>query len=193
MSAIDHIEVIRGPMSSIYGSEALGGVVNIILKQPTEDTRIAGSLTYSLPGENHASAVSPDADGELKQAKGFMSGSLIPETLLYTTSLDLSDRDGWYPDDAGSNFSPQAAQKRTGFNTSLTWLASDQDKVLLDLGYSDDKRREIDASNNSFDNHYDSKKFTSSLSHQHQWDWGATEISVIFMSMLRSMKIIPIL
>ncbi|PAF54207.1 hypothetical protein BKH42_01480 [Helicobacter sp. 13S00482-2] len=32
--AIDHIEVIRGPMSTLYGSDALGGVVNIILKKP---------------------------------------------------------------------------------------------------------------------------------------------------------------
>lgn len=32
--AIDHIEVIRGPMSTLYDSDALGGIVNIILKQP---------------------------------------------------------------------------------------------------------------------------------------------------------------
>ena len=29
-SAISRIEVIRGPMSSLYGSDALGGVINII-------------------------------------------------------------------------------------------------------------------------------------------------------------------
>ena len=30
-SAIERIEVVRGPMSSLYGSDAMGGVVNIIL------------------------------------------------------------------------------------------------------------------------------------------------------------------
>ncbi|PAF42608.1 TonB-dependent receptor [Helicobacter sp. 11S03491-1] len=32
--AIDRIEVIRGPMSTLYGSDAIGGVVNVILKKP---------------------------------------------------------------------------------------------------------------------------------------------------------------
>lgn len=32
--AIERIEVIRGPMSTLYGSDALGGVVNVILKKP---------------------------------------------------------------------------------------------------------------------------------------------------------------
>ncbi|WKU19705.1 TonB-dependent receptor plug domain-containing protein [Advenella alkanexedens] len=32
LSAIERIEVVRGPMSSLYGSDAMGGVVNIITK-----------------------------------------------------------------------------------------------------------------------------------------------------------------
>lgn len=33
ISSIERIEVIKGPMSTLYGSEALGGVVNIITKK----------------------------------------------------------------------------------------------------------------------------------------------------------------
>lgn len=43
VSAIERIEIIRGPMSALYGSEALGGVMNVITKQPSE--RWAGSVT----------------------------------------------------------------------------------------------------------------------------------------------------
>ena len=36
MSAIERIEIIRGPMSALYGSEALGGVINVISKKPKD-------------------------------------------------------------------------------------------------------------------------------------------------------------
>lgn len=34
--AVDRIEVVRGPLSALYGSEALAGVVNVITRRPTE-------------------------------------------------------------------------------------------------------------------------------------------------------------
>ena len=33
LDAIDRIEVVRGPMSTLYGSDAMGGVVNIITRK----------------------------------------------------------------------------------------------------------------------------------------------------------------
>lgn len=36
VDSIERIEVVRGPMSSLYGSDALGGVVNIITKNRSE-------------------------------------------------------------------------------------------------------------------------------------------------------------
>lgn len=180
MSAIDHVEVVRGPMSSIYGSDALGGVINIILKQPTEETHVAGSLTYSSPEDRNANHIAPGASGELKKGNVFVSGSLIPQTLLYTASVDISHKDGWYPHNSGSDFNPQAKQQRKAFNTSLTWLASEQDKVLLDLGYSDDDRTELDKADSAKDSYYSAQKYTASLGHIHQWDWGSTELNYFY-------------
>lgn len=45
-AAIDRIEVVRGPMSTLYGSDALGGVVNIITKKVPE--KWGGNISFSL-------------------------------------------------------------------------------------------------------------------------------------------------
>ncbi len=34
---VDHVEVLRGPGSVLYGSNAMGGVINVITKQPRQD------------------------------------------------------------------------------------------------------------------------------------------------------------
>ncbi|WP_311221478.1 MULTISPECIES: TonB-dependent receptor domain-containing protein [unclassified Acidovorax] len=49
---IERIEVVRGPMSSLYGSDAMGGVINIITRKI--GTRWAGSstLNYSKPSDS---------------------------------------------------------------------------------------------------------------------------------------------
>ncbi|MCP1727208.1 outer membrane receptor for ferrienterochelin and colicins [Natronospira proteinivora] len=47
LSAIERIEVIRGPMSGLYGADAMGGVINIITRRPT-DAGAAGEGSLRL-------------------------------------------------------------------------------------------------------------------------------------------------
>lgn len=42
---IKKIEIVKGPSSSLYGSEAMGGVVNIITEQPSQD-QLRTTLRY---------------------------------------------------------------------------------------------------------------------------------------------------
>jgi outer membrane receptor for ferrienterochelin and colicins len=42
---IKQIEIVKGPSSSLYGSEALGGVINIITEKPKKDT-LKGAISY---------------------------------------------------------------------------------------------------------------------------------------------------
>ena len=48
ISMIERIEVIRGPMSSLYGSEAMGGVINIITRRGGDEW--AGSISTEYTG-----------------------------------------------------------------------------------------------------------------------------------------------
>ena len=44
--AIERIEIVRGPSSALYGSEGLGGVINIITKKPEEKRETSVTLKY---------------------------------------------------------------------------------------------------------------------------------------------------
>ena len=45
---IERIEVVRGPMSSLYGSDAMGGVINIITKRIGDDWNGSATHSYTL-------------------------------------------------------------------------------------------------------------------------------------------------
>lgn len=48
LAAIERIEVIRGPMSTLYGSDAMGGVVNIITKKVANEWSGAINVDQTL-------------------------------------------------------------------------------------------------------------------------------------------------
>lgn len=73
LSAIDHIEVIRGPMSTLYGSDAMGGVINIITKKSSNVWH--GSLNVGHSVQEHGKW------GDASQIGFWTSGPLISKTL----------------------------------------------------------------------------------------------------------------
>ena len=175
MSAIDHIEVIRGPMSSLYGSDALGGVVNVILKQPTDDTQVNASLSYSQP-EN--------GGGAMEKGNIFVSGAGIPDKLLYTVTAEFSHQDDWFPDDvnSGNTFSGNAEEERSGLHTSLNWLINDANTVLFDAGYMKNDRTfpDADKDDTSDDDITNSEKYTLGVGHQGLWGWGDSDVYYLY-------------
>ncbi len=51
-NSIDRIEVIKGPASLSYGSDAIGGVVNLLTPPPVENGKILGSFTGNYGTNN---------------------------------------------------------------------------------------------------------------------------------------------
>ena len=67
---IERIEVVRGPMSVLYGSDALGGVINIITRKPqgewTGSVKLAGHITDNdTGGDGHT--IEADLSGGLNE------------------------------------------------------------------------------------------------------------------------------
>jgi iron complex outermembrane receptor protein len=50
MSAIQRIEVLRDGAAAQYGSDAIAGVINIVLKQQTNETQLSGSVGGTTEG-----------------------------------------------------------------------------------------------------------------------------------------------
>ncbi|PRB78985.1 TonB-dependent receptor domain-containing protein [Pseudomonas sp. MYb185] len=85
LAAIERIEVIRGPMSSLYGSSALAGVINIITKDVGD--KWSGRLSYDRLFHEDSDA------GGSHQANFYLSGPLVEDRLGLTLFGSQYQRD----------------------------------------------------------------------------------------------------
>ena len=102
----ERVEVIRGPASLFYGSNAMGGVVNIVTRQPKQDTvltnvHLQGGSYYSL----ETGITNQVRRGKFSSAVGF----------------DYSRTDGHR---RNMNFDEYNAFVRLGYDISLNWRMS---------------------------------------------------------------------
>ncbi len=56
LAGVDRVEVVKGPLSSRYGSDALGGVVNLITRPPDSGFRLEGRVLSGTAGRRQAHA-----------------------------------------------------------------------------------------------------------------------------------------
>lgn len=92
---IDRIEIVKGASSALYGSEAMGGVINVITKRPVKDL-FSGSLSY-----RYATFNTSDANANLLWKKKKFAANLFAN--YYATdgydldkSTSLKNVEGYY-------------------------------------------------------------------------------------------------
>ena len=69
-SDIERIEIIRGPQSSMFGSDALSGVINIITKRAKEDYELNGFTEYGSFNTKNNAEIDPAAHENSGKGKG---------------------------------------------------------------------------------------------------------------------------
>ncbi len=131
LDQIERIEIIRGPRSSVYGSEAIGGVLNIITKpRVTED--FSGNVKLMLGTES-----STNSNLGLKGRVGNTALSLNASHRR-TDGIDFSnhgnpDDDGYENDSLSFSFSQQFNDRASLSSSYSTFeAASDYDDGRVD-------------------------------------------------------------
>jgi len=110
---IDHIEVVRGPASALYGSDAIGGVVNIITKKPSKTLTMGATAKY---GRNTY------GDGEESVGSAYVGNSINRFGFLLTGGYrgkNGYDMDGVTPDD-GDDIDMKSAGGRFSYQLNET-------------------------------------------------------------------------
>jgi outer membrane receptor for ferrienterochelin and colicins len=101
IEVVDHIEVILGPGSVLYGAQAMLGVINVVTKSPKEyrGLHAATTLGMSPPLDENGSVTGPDGFGSLGHDNRYSAGvarefELFGQPGGALLSLDYADRKG---------------------------------------------------------------------------------------------------
>ncbi|AYF02190.1 TonB-dependent receptor [Paracoccus yeei] len=129
-SAIERIEVIRGPMSSLYGTAASGGVINIITK-PVSDAW-TGSMTLGYSKYKHSDA------GDANEGRFYLSGPLLQDRLGLSLFGARHDRqkDEMIVSGRGGDTVQSQDIERKSLGARLTWAMTENQNLKFDTAYS---------------------------------------------------------
>jgi outer membrane receptor for ferrienterochelin and colicins len=95
-SLIERVEIVKGPASTLYGSEAVGGLINIITKNPTNAPLFSADAFVTSWGEINADVATKFNLGKKVQSllgvSYFNFGQIVDNNNDNFTDLTLQDR-----------------------------------------------------------------------------------------------------
>lgn len=115
---IERIEIVRGPMSTLYGSEAMGGVINIITRKIPAKWGGSVSANYQKPDSG--------SYGDTTQVSANIAGQ-ISDDVGIKIGLNKTGRD------ADTNARGSSGFDNSSVSTTLDWRINENHSVTLDL------------------------------------------------------------
>ncbi|MCL9641949.1 catecholate siderophore receptor CirA [Rahnella victoriana] len=162
--SIERIEVVRGPMSSLYGSDALGGVVNIITRKV--GTKWHGTLSADTTVQEHRDR------GDSGNGNFFASGPLVDDLLGVKVYGALGKREKDQASSASGSTGQPRIEGYTSRNANVEFsLTPDEDQDIT-FGYGMDRQ---DRDSDTLDkNRIERENY--SLGHNGRWGLANTEL-----------------
>lgn len=120
VNMIERIEVVRGGVSALYGSSAIGGTVNVITKIPKQNGHNLGYTYESIDGDATQSLLNGNAT---VVNKDFNSGANFFVSQRKRTAYDAN----------GDNFSEMPELKDNSFGVNAFYRPSENSKLELSL------------------------------------------------------------
>ena len=122
----ERVEVVRGPASVLYGSNAMGGVVNIVTRQMKED----GVKTHASVGAGSYGTLQTEASNQVRSGK-FSS----------TVAAQYSRTDNHRP---RMGFEQYGGYMKAGYEVAANWKASvDADITHFNASYPGQSNRPL--------------------------------------------------
>ncbi|MCS2608540.1 TonB-dependent receptor domain-containing protein [Halomonas dongshanensis] len=167
--AIERIEVVRGPMSSLYGSEALGGVVNIITRAATDEWQGSAS-SYALINDH-------GLDGDAYKSGFYVGGPLVPGTLGFNAWGEYRHRDA-LQDAENPALTALDDQRATSGHIGLSWTPDDAQRidVAVDAGNETQEGVRGGTRGLSYASDNDVQRRRYSAAHYGDWAWGDSQV-----------------
>lgn len=127
---IDHVEVLRGGGSALFGASAVGGVINVITKEPTSNSASVGhSITAIGDGMNAFENTTT------------MNASIVSKNKKAGLSVYGSNRDRQPYDATGDGYSDLCKIQTKTIGASAVFIPSSQMKLSIDYHGINDYRR----------------------------------------------------
>ena len=129
MEAIERIEVVRGPMSSLYGSDAMGGVVNIITRKAPKEWH--GSMTLGGTITEHSN------EGNTGQSSFWLGGPLMKDLLSLQVygAMNNQAEDNIYYSNSGDG--GKVASHMTDINAKLSFTPNQDHEITFEAGHNE--------------------------------------------------------